>query len=125
MGFSRPSAGNRGGIAAPAERSAVVRPSAWQYAQHDDHAPLVIEGEANPPISDAEPPLDGVQAADVAGERVLDEAVERACDAPLHGWVQSAKIATRRWRYGVGPRVAEAMPRSLLSWLGESVSPCS
>lgn len=80
------------GVWCPSGRScsAVLGPPSWEYAKDDDHALLVIEGEAHASVSDTESPFDGVQSADVAGVGVCDKPVEGAGDPALDGRVKAA-----------------------------------
>src|SRR6185295_15213784 len=65
-------------------RSAIVGAAAGQYPQNDDHLVLVVEAEADPPVTDAQAPLEGVELADVTRPRAGHEAVETIEDAALN-----------------------------------------
>jgi hypothetical protein len=58
-----------------------------------DHASVVIEGEAHAQLADSKPPFGAaLKLANVAGARVLDEAVERVNYAAGVGRIEAPKV---------------------------------
>lgn len=72
-------------------RSAIVGATTGQYPQDDDHLVLVVEAEADPPVADAQAPLEGIELADVSGPRTGHKAVEAIKDAALNRRIEALR----------------------------------
>jgi len=106
----------RSGTRGTAGELAVVCAPSRQHAHHMDHARVIVEREPHAQLADPQPPFGAaLQLADVAGARVLYEAVEGFDDAAGVGWIKPTKIASRARRGDPGPGRGQSRPSSRLS----------
>lgn len=96
-------AGSRSHMRRHPDASAIVGPAAWQDPQNDNHPMLVVEAEADAPVTDPQPPLNRIELPNVATAWRSDEPVESVKYPALNRPVESLQITPRRGREPKGP----------------------
>jgi hypothetical protein len=96
--------------------SVAVGAATRQDPQDEDDALVIVEGESDAPVADAQTPFERVQLANVSGERISDEPIKSVDDQTSNWRVQLGNPTKGAAVMLAAPFAALDLPLKVLVW---------